>query len=62
MDEVEFARACANMRVLIEAVRAEREPLQMRTHICNALLTLTAMVDGLNNRINEMQAMDDDDE
>jgi hypothetical protein len=59
MDEIEFKRAYNNLRVLIGYVE-KGDPL-MATHTRNALLTIAAMLDSLNQRINEL-AVDEDDE
>lgn len=59
MDEVEFARAYNNLRVLITAID---QPDQLSiTNIRNALLTIAAMMDGLHQRITEMQLEEDDE-
>lgn len=55
MDEQEFKRAYTNLRVLIDHVGEPDEQIS-KTHIRNAMLTIAAMLDGLNQRITEMQA------
>lgn len=61
MDEIEFKRAYNNLRVLIDHARTEDDIVAQRVHLCNALLTITAMLDGIHQRIVEMQ-VDEDDE
>lgn len=52
MDEVEFQRAYNNLRRLIEDVRDD-------PRFSNPLLTIAAMLDGLNQRITELQVEED---
>jgi hypothetical protein len=59
MDEVEFMRAYNNARLLIaHAQTADGE--QLKVHLTNALLTLLAMVDSLNQRLDEIAENDDE--
>ena len=60
MDEVDFLRAYNNTRVLIDSARETDNPTEFITHICNAQLTMLAMLDSLNQRVTEMQAEEDD--
>jgi hypothetical protein len=60
MDEIEFMRAYNNLRVLVDHAR-EMDHSMHNTHICNALLTIAAMLDALNQRTIEMQAEEDDE-
>jgi hypothetical protein len=58
MDEIEFLRAYNNLRVLIgHSTDPEIGPVNVR----NALLTIAAMLDALNQRTIEMQAEEDDE-
>lgn len=57
MDEVEFTRAYNNLRVLISAIEGVDELSVV--NVRNALLTIAAMMDGLNQRITEMQLEED---
>ena len=59
MDEVDFLRAYNNTRTLIDSARATDDPAAFITHICNAQLTMLAMLDGLNQRVTELQGEDD---
>lgn len=53
MDEIEYRRAMKNLIVLVENV--EDATTQ------NAFKVMAAMIDGLNERIIELQAEEDDD-
>jgi hypothetical protein len=53
MDEVEFARLIGNIRVLVKDVS---DPV-----IRNPMLAMVAALDGLNERIIELQTEEDDD-
>jgi hypothetical protein len=57
MDEIMFQRAYSNLRTLIEHVSTEDGG-----HVRNALMTIAAMLDGLNQRITELQTMEGEDE
>lgn len=62
MDEVEFQRAYNNLRVLIESItEVSINETMPKIHIRNALLTIAAMLDGLNQRITELQLEEDDE-
>lgn len=54
MDEIEYKRLFNNLKVLIDNV----------THVDtrNALRVMAHLVDGLNERITEMQMQEDDDD
>lgn len=54
IDEVEFQRAYNNLRVLINELRDDP-----RLH--NPLLVIAAMLDGMNQRITDMQLEEDDE-
>jgi hypothetical protein len=57
MDEIEFNRAYTSVRTLIGyATDPEIGPVNVR----NALLGLLALIDGLNQRITEMQEEEDE--
>lgn len=64
MDEVEFTRAYNNLRVLIDHARtvteADDQPA-CNVHVANAMLTIAAMLDGLNQRITDLQVEEDDE-
>jgi hypothetical protein len=56
MDEIEFNRAYTSVRTLIGyATDPEIGPVNVR----NALLGMLALIDGLNQRITEMQEEED---
>jgi hypothetical protein len=53
MDEIDFARAMGNLKVLVDHITD--------TEVRNAFLTVIAVLDGLNVRMIEMQMEEDDD-
>lgn len=59
MDEVAFLQAYNNLRVLIgHSTDPDLGPVNIR----NALLTIAAMLDSLNQRITELAAAEEDDD
>lgn len=60
MDEKDFLRAYNNCRTLIATMR-ESGNTPVVTHTCNALLTMLAMIDDLNQRVTELQTTEEDD-
>ena len=59
VDEIEFMRAYNNLRTLIES---STDPDIGPTSVRNALLTIAALLDDLNQRVLEMQAGDEEDD
>jgi hypothetical protein len=53
IDEIDFARAMGNLKVLVDHITD--------TEVRNAFLTVIAVLDGLNVRMIEMQMEEDDD-
>ena len=59
MDEVAFLRAYNNTRTLIDSAR-ETGDTAVVVHLCNALLTMLAMIDSLNQRLAEVTSAEDE--
>ncbi len=59
MDEIEFARNLKNLRVLIDHT-TEPDNVYAHTQIKNAMLVMSHLLQALDERITEMQQMEDD--
>lgn len=60
MDEVAFLRAYNNTRTLIDSARTDTSSAVVVTHLCNAMLTMLAMIDSLNQRLAEVTSAEDE--
>lgn len=60
MDEIEFNTNLKNLRILIEHT-AEPDNVYSHVNIKNAMMVMAALFHALDERITEMQQMEDDE-